>query len=526
MKLTPIIGLEIHVQLKTKSKMFCGCDNSGENQKPNTTVCPVCMGHPGVLPVANRQAIEWSVMSALALNCQIPEISKFDRKSYFYPDLPKNYQISQYDQPIGLKGYLDIETKTGSRKIGITRLHLEEDAAKNFHSADGSPRFARLNSESERAGEAGKNTLVDYNRSSTPLMEIVTEPDLRTPAEAKIFAQELRLIMRYLGVSDADMEKGHLRCDANVSLTDQPTDKIEFEKLSPKTEIKNINSFKAVEKALEYEIKRQTELWEKNQAPKQQTTRGWDENKGITEEQRTKEEASDYRYFPEPDLPPLNFKPGAENAIDVKALRDSLIELPQAKRQRFITEYDLSAENAKILSDDKTLASFFEHAISELRAWLIALGETEGTEEEIWQKNKGKLSKLAANWLINKLLAITHKDASAELKITPENFAEFITIVYQNKVNSTIAQKLLEKMHQTGKDPSVIMDEEDLTKSQDSGSLEIIIEKIIAANPKQVGQYKKGKTTLIQFFVGQIMRETKGQADPSQIKDILTNKLQ
>jgi aspartyl-tRNA(Asn)/glutamyl-tRNA(Gln) amidotransferase subunit B len=244
MKLTPVIGLEIHVQLGTKSKMFCGCDNSGEDKPANTTVCPICMGHPGVLPLINRQAIEWSVMSALALNCQIPKLSKFDRKSYFYPDLPKNYQISQFDKPIGVKGHLIITTKDGKSRIGLTRLHLEEDAAKNFHSAD------------------GKNTLVDYNRSGTPLMEIVTEPDVRSPEEAKVFTQDLRLIMRYLGVSSADMEKGHLRCDANISLTDQNPDDLDVKKLKAKTEIKNINSFKAVEKALAYEVKRQTRLWE------------------------------------------------------------------------------------------------------------------------------------------------------------------------------------------------------------------------------------------------------------------------
>jgi len=510
MKLTPVIGLEIHVQLKTKSKMFCGCDNSGENQPPNTTICPICMGHPGVLPVMNKQAIEWSVMSSLAINCQIPKISKFDRKSYFYPDLPKAYQISQYDQPIGENGYLVVETKNGKRRVGITRLHLEEDAAKNFHSAD------------------GKNTLVDYNRSSTPLMEIVTEPDIRTPAEAKAFVQELRLIMRYLGVSSADMEKGHLRCDANISLTDLPADKIEFEKLHPKTEIKNINSFRSVERALEYEIKRQTELWKKGTPPDKQTTRGWNEGKGISEEQRTKEEASDYRYFPEPDLPPLNFTPRVENAIDVKKIKDALIELPQARRQRFLDEYSLSAENAKTLIDDKKLADFFEQSMSELRAWLIALGETEGTEEEIWEQGKAKLAKLTSNWLVNKLLAIMYKDGKDIIEITnitAENFAEFITLIHQNKINSTIAQKLLEKMYQTGKDPSDIIEEEDLGKGADGAELEKIIEEIINSNPEQVKQYKAGKETLIQFFIGQAMKTTKGQADPGQIKDTLIHKL-
>lgn len=509
MELTPIIGLEIHVQLKTKSKMFCGCDNTGEDKPANTTVCPICMGNPGTLPVANRQAIEWSAKSAMAINCEIPAISKFDRKSYFYPDLPKNYQISQFDQPIGIKGFLDIDTKNGPRRIGITRLHLEEDAAKNFHSAD------------------GKNTLVDFNRAGTPLMEIVTEPDMRSPQEAKTFMQELRLIMRYLEVSSADMEKGHLRCDANISLTDQPADKLDIEKLHPKTEIKNINSFKAVEKALEYEIKRQTRLWEEGTPPTIQSTRGWNEEKGVTEEQRTKEEAHDYRYFPEPDLPPINFSPKAPNAIDLKELESQLIELPQAKRKRFVEEFDISAENAKILADDKNLASFFEQTISELRAWLISLGDAEGTEEEIWQKNKAKLAKLTCNWLINKLLAIIYKGGQeiSEQKINPENFAEFVTIIYRNKVNSTIAQKLLEVMWQTGKDPSVILEEGDLGSSQTGEDLEKIIDQTIKENPKQAEQYRNGKTTILQYFVGQVMKQTKGQADPETTKQLLEKKL-
>ena len=510
MKLTPIIGLEIHVQLKTKSKMFCSCDNSGENKPPNTTVCPICMGNPGTLPVANRQAIEWSTMAAIAINCTISEISKFDRKSYFYPDLPKGYQISQLDQPIGLKGHLVINTKDGEHTVGITRLHLEEDAAKNLHSAD------------------GKNTLVDFNRAGTPLMEIVSEPDIRTPAQAKTFMQELRLIMRYLKVSDADMEKGHLRCDANISLTDKDADNITMEQLHPKTEIKNLNSFKAVEKALEYEIKRQTKLWEDGTPPKEQSTRGWNENKNITEGQRTKEESSDYRYFPEPDLPPINFNPDAPDSIDVEKLKNEMIELPQAKRARFKQEFDLSAENAKVLTDDKNLASFFEQAISELRAWLIALGEDEGTEEEIWQKGRAKLAKLTANWLVNKLLGLTAKDGasiSETINITPENFAEFITLIHTSKVNSTIAQKLLEKMYESGKDPSVILEEEDMSGDVDDKKLEDIAQKILENNPDQVEQYKKGKRTVIQFFIGQAMKETKGQADPQQTKDILINKL-
>ena len=506
MKLTPIIGLETHVQLKTKSKMFCSCDNTGEDQKPNTTVCPVCMGHPGVLPVANKKAVEWSVMASLAINCQIPEVSKFDRKSYFYPDLPKAYQISQFDQPIGQKGFLEIQTKDGSRKINITRLHLEEDAAKSYHSKD------------------GKHTLVDYNRSSTPLMEIVSEPDIRTPAEAKAYLQELKLIMRYLGVSDADMEKGHLRCDANISLTDQDPDNIDTKKLSPKTEIKNLNSFKAVERALEYEIKRQTKLWQEGQVPQTETTRGWDEDKGITEEQRGKEGAADYRYFPDPDLPPINFNPSAPNAIDVEKIKNSLPELPQNKRQRFMDEYGLSAENAKIITDDKNLAEFFEQVISELQAWLITL-DLEGTKEEIWENNKVKLTKIAANWLINKLMPIATISDSTFVNITAENFAEFITLIYQNKINSTIGQKLLEKMNDSGKDPSNILEEEGFSQDQNAEELGKIIEKIVLDNPAQVEQYKSGKEAVFQYFVGQVMKETKGSADPNTTKDILINKL-
>ncbi|MDD2807901.1 MAG: Asp-tRNA(Asn)/Glu-tRNA(Gln) amidotransferase subunit GatB [Patescibacteria group bacterium] len=510
MKLTPVIGLEIHVQLKTKSKMFCGCNNSGENLPPNTTVCPVCMGHPGILPVANRQAIEWSVMTSMAINCEIPQISKFDRKSYFYPDLPKGYQISQYDQPIGLKGFLVIDTPAGQKKINITRLHLEEDAAKNFHAAD------------------GKNTLVDYNRGGTPLMEIVTEPDLRTAADAKNFMQELRLIMRYLDVSEADMEKGHLRCDANVSLTDQAPANIDLAKLKPKTEVKNINSFRAVEKAIEYEIKRQTELWNQGTPPVTQSTRGWNEDAGITEDQRTKEEASDYRYFPEPDLPPINFSPHAENRINIEKIKAELIELPQAKRKRFIDEFGLAPENSKIITDDKNLANFFEQTISELKGWLISLNETEGTAEEIWETNKSKLTTLTSNWLVNKLLAIIYKDNKNIERcenITPENFAEFITLIYDHKINSAIAQKILDAMYQTGKDPSDILDNENLGSVQSIEDLEKIIDRLIAENPNQVEQYKKGKLTIVQFFIGQVMREIKGQADPQTVNDLIINKL-
>jgi len=499
MKLETIIGLEIHIQLKTKSKMFCSCDNAGEEAPPNTTVCPICMGHPGVLPVANQQAIEWAVMSALALNCQIPNFSKFDRKNYFYPDLPKGYQISQYDKPIGINGSVIIETKNGQKEIRLTRLHLEEDAAKLLHSPD------------------GKWSYVDFNRAGTPLMEIVTEPDIRMPEEAKIFMQELRLLMRHLEVSEADMEKGHLRCDANISL--RP---IGQDKFFPKTEIKNLNSFRAVERALEYEIKRQTKLWEEGQAPEIQSTRGWNEVKQITEEQRTKEEAHDYRYFPEPDLPPLVFTP--EWIEEIKA---KLPELPQKKRMRFTQMYEMNPADAKIITEDKNLADYTEKVISELKDWLSSLEEVEGTKEEIWQKNKKKLVKLVSGWLVNKLVALLYENnlTIKECKITPENFAELITMIYQNKVNSATAQTILALMFKTGIDPSHALEEKGLTQISDEGEIENIINKIIATNPLPVADYKKGKIQAIKFLVGQIMKETKGRTNPQLAEELLKKKL-
>jgi aspartyl-tRNA(Asn)/glutamyl-tRNA(Gln) amidotransferase subunit B len=507
--LTPVIGLEIHVQLKTKSKMFCACSNDGENQAPNTTVCSVCMGHPGTLPVANKEAIRWAAKTSLALGCAVPQITKFDRKNYFYPDLPKGYQISQFDQPVGPAGHLTIMTPEGEKTIRITRLHLEEDAAKNTHTPD------------------GKHTLVDYNRSSTPLMEVVTEPDLRSAGDAKLLLQELRLIMRYLGVSDADMEKGHLRCDANVSLTDQPADNIVIEKLHPKTEVKNLNSFKAVERAIIYEIKRQTELWEAGTPPDMSSTRGWNEDKGITEAQRTKEASHDYRYFPEPDLPPVHFDLGDES-LSIADLRRELPELPAQRRTRFASEYSLTSEQARTLVDDKNLADFFEQTMSELIGWVTSLDTQAGTEEEILERDGAKLAKLAYNWLVNKLLGIVYKDNHGKTLdeiVTPENFAEFIALLNQNKFNSTVGQKVLEQMVKTGDDPTAIVEQGDFGSATSTDDLATIIDGVIASNPKEVEQYRGGKTVLLQFFVGQVMKQTKGQADPGATAEILQQKL-
>lgn len=490
MTLESVIGLEIHVQLKTRSKMFCSCDNAGEFAPPNTTICPICVGHPGTLPVPNRTAIEWSVKAAKAIGCRINAVSKFDRKHYFYPDLPKGYQISQYDQPIGVEGALEVDVNGEPIRVRIERLHLEEDAAKNFH-RDGS-------------------TLVDFNRCGTPLMEIVTKPDIRSPQAAKIFLQELRRIMRHIGVSDADMEKGHLRCDANISL--RPAGE---EKLYTKTEVKNINSFRSVERALVFEIARQTKLWEEGTPVDQLSTRGWNDARGTTEEQRVKEEAADYRYFPDPDLPPMNLA-GIEQ--DVR-----LPELPQAIRKRFHTEYALAAEDAFVLTESRALISFTEAVFTELYAWLNSIPspfEGEG-------KGEGAIGKLTGAWLTNKLFGkMDEKNIALEdLKITPEDFAEFITLVATEKVGSANAQKLLELMLDTGADPSHLMEDHRLGQVRDAAMIEAAVTRIVDNHPEEVAKYRSGKTAIFQFLVGMCMKETEGKADPRMVEEILKNKL-
>lgn len=498
MKLESVIGLEIHVQLKTKSKMFCRCSNAGEDAPPNTTICPICLAHPGTLPLPNKTAIEWAAKTALALHCHVHHHSKFDRKHYFYPDLPKGYQISQYDEPIGVKGWLEILVKGEKRKIRIHRLHLEEDAAKLLH------------------GDKGKS-YVDFNRAGTPLMEIVSEPDLRTPAEAGEFLRELRLIMRYLQVSDADMQKGHLRCDANISMRPEGE-----QKFYSKTEIKNLNSFRAVERALAYEIKRQTEIWEaKQQDSLKQGTRGWDEDKQKTVAQRTKEEANDYRYFPEPDIPELDF-----SVEKIKEIGAEIPELPAQLRRRFIDEYGFNAVDAKIFSQDLNLAGFAEEVISELKIWLTSQ-DPDLSAEEVWSQNKKKLSRLVSGWILTKLLGLLKASDTAikNIQITPENMAELITLVHDNKVNSTNANAILAEMLKTGKDPSNIMDEKDLSQMSDSGELEEIIDKVIVGNPVQVEQYKSGKDAVLMYLVGQVMKQSKGKADASQVREILKDRL-
>jgi aspartyl-tRNA(Asn)/glutamyl-tRNA(Gln) amidotransferase subunit B len=528
MRLVPVIGLEIHIQLKTKSKMFCGCDNTGEDQPPNSAVCPICMGHPGTLPTINRQALEWAALAGLALNCKVQKQSKFDRKQYFYPDLPKGYQISQYDKPVCLDGFLEIDIPTKDEKkqrpwakIKIKRVHLEEDAAKLMHEVRQPLRAERGEGSRPRNDQS---SFIDYNRAGTPLLEIVTEPDLCSPLEAKIFMQELQIIARYLGISDADMEKGHLRCDANISMreiVDKPTKDKRTPRLSPKTEIKNLNSFRAVGRALEYEIKRQTELWEEGRPPKIQSTRGWNDAKQITEEQRTKEEEQDYRYFPEPDLPPL------ELGDLEKKIKSHLGELPRTRRVRFQTQFEFTPEEAKILTEDKKLANYAENIISELQAWIVSLEEVEGTEEEIWEKHRKHLVRLVAGWLINKLggLMADNKIDIRRLKITPENFAEFITMIYQNKISGPTALKILEEMMLTGGDPSQIMETKNLGQINDTAELEKIIDGLLSDHSKETAEYKQGKIALLQFFIGQTMKKTQGKANPQVAEKIIKEKL-
>ncbi len=498
MELESIIGLEIHVQLKTQSKMFCACPNDGDIREPNTTVCPICLGHPGTLPVPNRTAVAYAIRGSLALGCTINFESKFDRKHYFYPDLPKGYQISQFDKPIGEHGLVELENSDGTSKtIRIERLHLEEDAAKNNHHKPGV-------------------THVDYNRAGTPLAEIVTHPDFRTAADAKQFLQELRLIMRTIGISNADMEKGHLRCDANISL--RPVGTTE---LHPKTEVKNLNSFKSVERAIEFEIKRQTDLWKTNTPPAETTTRGWHDAKQHTYEQRSKETANDYRFFPEPDIPPMMLEDMA------KEEQNHLPELPKGKKVRFMREYFFKPADVRLLVENKQLGDFAEAVMSEALNWLHDMPDADGTAEEIKEKHGPKIGKIVGAWITSKLLgALAERNISLDrTDITPENFAELVAMVMKNHINSSTGTKVLNVMIDTGQDPSNIVEEHGWTQVSDEGTLDTAIMKAINENPDAVEKYKAGKVQLIQFLVGAVMKETKGSADPAVVKKLLEDTL-
>lgn len=495
-----IIGMEIHAELKTKSKMFCRCDNNSENALPNTNVCPVCLGHPGTLPYPNKEAIEWTILLGLGLHSKINEFSKFDRKNYFYPDLPKGYQISQYELPFCYGGYIEVD----DRKIDITRIHLEEDTGKSTH-------------------PTGKNySLIDLNRAGTPLIEMVTEPVINNAEEAKKFCQKYQQILRYLNISNADMEKGEMRCEANVSIQEKGKwEYIEGEirplgdyKLNSKVELKNINSFKAVEKAINYEIERQKRAIKEGEEIIQET-RGWNDDKGITVRQRIKETAADYRYFPEPDIPPINI-----DGQWIAEIKTKLIELPDDKKKRFIEQYDFTPEDAEVIVSDKQLANYSEKVISELRAWIDSTGDD-------WERQKKKLAKLTSNWLLSELFAHLNKDGKkiTDINITPENFAELMTLVYQDKINSSAGQKLLAVMYEKGGDPTDIMQELGLEQMDNDEELENIVKDIIDKNPNQTEQYRAGKTALLQYFVGQTMAATKGKANPKKAQEIIAKLL-
>lgn len=473
-----VIGLEVHVQVRTSSKMFCSCPNKyGED--PNTLVCPVCMGYPGTMPVPNYEAVRKTLIAGLMCSCDIPHYSKFDRKSYFYPDMPKNYQISQYDLPFCLKGKLHICGKGFSgnvlpdKIIGITRIHLEEDVGKNTH----------FN------GFSG----IDFNRAGVPLMEIVSEPDMTTADEAYAYLTALKQIMQYANISDCDMEKGQMRCDVNVSLK-----LAGVAKFGTKIEIKNLNSFRAVHRALNYEIKRQAELLDKGVTLTQET-RGWTDEAGETYLMRTKENAHDYRYFPEPDLMPFKF-----TDADIELFRKDLPELPEAKRDRFVRDMGLTPYDAQVLSAEKDIADYFEAASK--------LIDT---------------PKLVANWIITELLReLSESNVSiTSCKITPKNLTAMIKLINDGTISGKIAKTVFTEMFHTGNPPDQIVKEKGLVQVTDESAIEQFVIQAIAANPAQVQQYKEGKKTVIQFFIGQVMKLSKGKANPQGVQKILTEHL-
>lgn len=493
MEYIPTIGLEIHAELKTQTKMFCDCSSDPLETHPNMNVCPVCLGHPGALPVANKNAVEQVIRVGCALHCTIAGVAKFDRKNYFYPDLPKGYQISQYDMPFCQEGYLELPN---GKKPRIQRIHLEEDTGRLQHDSD------------------GKHSLVDFNRAGMPLMELVTHPDIHDAETARMFAEELQLILRYLGASDADMERGQMRVEVNLSLAQEGA-----EKLGTKVEVKNLNSFRSVERAIAYEIERQAQILEDGGVVKQET-RGWDDAGQKTFSQREKEEAHDYRYFPEPDLPRVFVS--AEHGLDKVQLAASVPELPAAKRTRFRDEYALDASIAEIFVRDKALADFYEGLRNEIALW-------EKVEEHKGEPPAAtvRLYELATNYLINDLRTLMAEDGTAfsDIRVSTENFAEFISLIHRNVLSSRGAKEVLKVMYETGADPSNIVAEHGLAQTSNAGELEKIVTRIISANPGPASDYKKGKENALQFFVGQVMKETKGKANPQLVSEILRKEL-
>lgn len=481
-KYETVIGLEVHAQLLTKSKMFCTCPAEYIQGSPNSVVCPVCLAMPGVLPTINHRAIEYVIMTGLALNANIAYGTQFHRKNYPYPDLMKGYQISQYDEPIAFGGWITINVDGDHKKIGITRVHLEEDVAKLQHHQD---------------AQGESYSLVDVNRSGIPLMETVSEPDMRSPEEARQYLLNLRAILQYLGVSTGNMEDGSFRCDANVSI--RPVNSAE---LFTRTEIKNMNSFRAVYNALQYEVERQIKVVEEGGKVVQET-RGWVEDRGVTVSQRTKEFAHDYRYFPEPDLPPLSI-----SREWVEEIRMQLPELPGARRDRFVVQYGLSAYDASLLTVSKTIAEFFESGLS--------IVDT----ESIYITTKAKMM---ANWMLGDmagLLNASDMDIGSS-KVTPQGLMEFIDLIHDGIISGPAAKAVFEDMFKSGKRAGEIVDDKGLTQINDEGLLNVAVAEVIQRNPKPVQDFLGGKETALKFLVGQVMKETRGRANPAMINQIL-----
>lgn len=474
MKYEAVIGLEVHAQMLTDTKMFCGCSTKF-GAEPNTQTCPICIGMPGVLPVMNKKALEFTIKTGIAMSCKISSYSSFARKNYFYPDLPKGYQISQYELPICERGYIEIVVNGEIKKVGITRIHMEEDAGKNIHEDTGSYSF------------------VDLNRAGVPLMEIVSEPDIRTPGEAAEYMRKLRTILRYLGVCDGNMEQGSLRCDANVSV--RPVSQKEF---GVKTEIKNINSFRFVEKALEYEIKRQIKVLEEGGKIIQET-RLWDSVTGTTQSMRTKEEAHDYRYFPEPDLVPIMVDDRWINEI-----RKTLPELPDLKRKRFVLIYGLPEYDADLLTSEKSIADWYEDAVK-----------------------LGGQPKAVSNWMMGELMRLLNEDNKSieECILKPEQLAAMLKLIDNGTISGKIAKTVFEEMYKTGEDAETIVKEKGLVQISDEGAIEKAIDEVISKNQKEVARFRAGEERLLGFFVGQVMKLTKGKANPQIVNELLKKKL-
>ncbi|MDF2635957.1 MAG: Aspartyl/glutamyl-tRNA(Asn/Gln) amidotransferase subunit [Pelosinus sp.] len=473
-----VIGLEIHTELKTNSKIFCGCSTKFGSEQ-NTNVCPVCLGLPGVLPVINEKVVEFAVKAGLALNCEILPFSKFDRKNYYYPDLPKNFQTSQYDLPIAINGHLDIEVNGETKRINITRIHMEEDAGKLVHSG------ATISS--------SDSALVDYNRTGVPLLEIVSEPDIRSAEEARAYLEKVKAILEYLDISDCKMEEGSLRCDANISLRPhgQTT-------LGTKAEIKNLNSFRSVQRGIEYEVIRQEEILDDGGRVIQET-RTWDENKGITASMRNKEQAHDYRYLPEPDLVPIVVDPAR-----VEDIRANLPELPDARKQRLMNDHGLSDYDASIITASKAVADYFDQSV----------------------QNNGE-AKAVANWLMGEVSKHLNSEGITilECPVSPKQLTELLALIEKGTISSKIAKTVFEEMWSSRKDAEVIVKEKGLVQISDSSEIIAIVEGVIASNPQSVADYKAGKDKAIGFLVGQIMKQTKGRANPDMVNTLLRERL-